>query len=131
MEPGAQGDGTGAMTGLPEGMLGESAVPSHRDKSRHSDERGLDSRNIQTEQYHDHVGARQGDVDAGGGAASETANTNGSSGPMTDGSGEQSSLRKQGGCAGGGGDVRPLPRPAGLAAGRPRRLDGPHQGGAA
>ncbi|SFK30319.1 hypothetical protein [Methylorubrum salsuginis] len=93
MGPGAQGkgDGTGAMTELPEGMLGENAVLSNRDKSRHSDERGLDSRNVQTEQYHDHVGARQGDADA------EEANTSGAPGRMTDGSGDESGLRKQGG----------------------------------
>lgn len=93
MGPGAQGkgDGTGAMTELPEGMLGENAVLSNRDKSRHTDERGLDGRNIQTEQYHDHVGARQAD------AESDAANTSGASGPMTDGSGDESSLRKPGG----------------------------------
>ena len=93
MGPGTQGkgDGTGAMTELPEGMLGENEVLSNRDKSRHSDERGLDSRHVQTEQYHDHVGARQTDADA------ETANASGPAGPMTNSSGEQSSLRKQGG----------------------------------
>jgi hypothetical protein len=31
-------------------------VLSNRDKSRHSDERGLDSATVQTEQYHDHAG---------------------------------------------------------------------------
>ncbi len=97
MGPGTQGkgDGTGAMTELPEGMLGENEVLSNRDKSRHSDERGLDSRHVQTEQYHDHVGARQADTNAD--AASDTANASGPAGPMTDSSGEQSSLRKQGG----------------------------------
>ncbi|WP_342151072.1 hypothetical protein [Methylorubrum sp. SB2] len=93
MGPGTQGkgDGSGAMTELPEGVLGENDVLSNRGKSRHTDERGLDSRNIQTEQYHDHVGARQTDAD------SDAANTSSASGPMTDGSGEESSLRKQGG----------------------------------
>ena len=97
MGPGAQGkgDGSGAMTELPEGVLGENDVLSNRDKSRHTDERGLDSRHVQTEQYHDHVGARQGDTDAD--ADSDAANTSGASGPMTDGSGEESSLRKPGG----------------------------------
>jgi len=58
MGPGAQGkrSGTGAMTELPEGMLEENMVLSNRDKSRHSDERGLDSATVQTEQYHDHAG---------------------------------------------------------------------------
>jgi hypothetical protein len=57
MDPGAQGkrSGTGAMTELPEGMLEENMVLSNRDKSRHRDERGLDSAAVQTEQYHDHA----------------------------------------------------------------------------
>ena len=57
MGPGAQGkrSGTGAMTELPEGLLEENMVLSNRDKSRHSDERGLDSATVQTEQYHDHA----------------------------------------------------------------------------
>jgi hypothetical protein len=58
MGPGAQGkhSGTGALTELPEGVLEENMVLSNRDKSRHSDQRGLDSATVQTEQYHDHVG---------------------------------------------------------------------------
>jgi hypothetical protein len=57
MGPGAQGkrSGTGAFTELPEGMLEENMVLSNRDKSCHSDERGLDSATVQTEQYHDHA----------------------------------------------------------------------------
>jgi hypothetical protein len=57
MGPGTQGkhSGTGALTELPEGMLEENMVLSNRDKSRHSDERGLDSAMVQTEQYHDHA----------------------------------------------------------------------------
>jgi hypothetical protein len=57
MGPGTQGkrSGTGALTELPEGMLEENMVLSNRDKSRHSDERGLDSATVQTEQYHDHA----------------------------------------------------------------------------
>jgi hypothetical protein len=54
-----KGDGSGAMTELPEGVLQDNMVLSNRDKSRHSDERGLDSRQVQTEQYRDHVGARR------------------------------------------------------------------------
>ncbi len=63
--PGAQGkgDGTGALAELPEGVLPENMVLSNRDKSRHSDERGLDSKNVQTEQYQDHAGNRQ--IEAG------------------------------------------------------------------
>jgi hypothetical protein len=58
MGPGAQGkrSGTGALTELPGGMLEENMVLSNRDKSRHTDQRGLDSASVQTEQYHDHVG---------------------------------------------------------------------------
>ena len=58
MGPGAQRkrSGTGALTELPEGILEENMVLSNRDKSRHSDERGLDSATVQTEQYHDHAG---------------------------------------------------------------------------
>ena len=57
MGPGAQGkrSGTGAFTELPEGVLEENMVLSNRDKSRHGDERGLDSATVQTEQYHDHA----------------------------------------------------------------------------
>ncbi|MGX5774935.1 hypothetical protein [Methylorubrum zatmanii] len=93
MGPGAQGkgDGTGAMTELPEGMLGENEVLSNRDKSRHSDERGLDSRHVQTEQYHDHVGARQTGNRMGG----EETNSSGLAGPMTNSSGDTGSLRSK------------------------------------
>lgn len=37
-------DGSGAMTDLPEGILPDNMVLSNRDKSRHSDERGLAAR---------------------------------------------------------------------------------------
>lgn len=92
--PGAQGKkaGTGAMSELPDGVLPENMVLSNRDKSRHSDERGLDSKNVQTEQYQDHAGNRQVVADS----ADETAgNTSGLANPMTDASGAQSSLKKQ------------------------------------
>ena len=92
--PGAQGkgDGSGAMSELPDGVLPENMVLSNRDKSRHSDQRGLDSKNVQTEQYQDHAGNRQVTLDA---AADTSGNTSGLANPMTDESGEQSSLRKQ------------------------------------
>ncbi len=63
MGPGAQGkgSGSGAMTDLPDGALEENMVLSNRDKSRHTDERGLDSKAIQTEQYQDHAANRMGD----------------------------------------------------------------------
>ena len=57
MGPAAQGKGTGtgAMAELPDGVLEENMVLSNRDKSRHSDERGLDGKAIQTEQFQDHA----------------------------------------------------------------------------
>ena len=42
-------------------MIGENMILSNRDKSRHSAERGLDSRQIQTEQLQDHAGNRLAD----------------------------------------------------------------------
>ncbi|GJD37400.1 hypothetical protein [Methylobacterium aerolatum] len=79
--PGAQGkgSGSGAMTELPEGVLPENMVLSNRDKAQHGDERGLDSKNIQTEQYQDHAGNRQIDGD----------------GPTDRGDGETSGLKSQ------------------------------------
>ena len=68
-------------------------VLSNRDKSQHSEQRGLDSKNVQTEQYQDHAGNRRNFEDqatnAGGG------NTSGLSNPMTDMSGDESSLTSQ------------------------------------
>jgi len=94
MGPGTQGkgDGTGAMTELPEGILPENRVLSNRDKSRHSDERGLDSRHVQTEQYHDHVGARRDFPDQE--EEGRDSNTSGLGVPMTR-SGDTSSLASQ------------------------------------
>jgi hypothetical protein len=80
------------MSELPEGVLPENMVLSNRDKSRHSDQRGLDSKNVQTEQYQDHAGNRQS-VDAE--ALTASGNTSGLANPKTDESGEQSSLKKQ------------------------------------
>jgi len=50
-----KGSGTGVMTDLPDGVLEENMVLSNRDKSRHSGERGLDSKAVQTEQFKDHA----------------------------------------------------------------------------
>jgi hypothetical protein len=52
---GTQGksSGTGAMTELPEGVLGENDVLSNRDKAQHSKERGLDSRRVRSDQLSD------------------------------------------------------------------------------
>jgi hypothetical protein len=57
---GSQGphSGGGAMTDLPDDMLSENAVLSNRDKARHSRERGLDSKEVATEQRQDHAANR-------------------------------------------------------------------------
>ena len=54
MGAGAQGkgDGRGALTN--ERRLPENMVLSNRDKKQHSDDRGQDSRWVQTEQHCDH-----------------------------------------------------------------------------
>lgn len=56
MGSGAQGkgSGTGAMTDIDMDKLNENMVLSNRDKAQHSQERGLDSKFVQTEQYQDH-----------------------------------------------------------------------------
>jgi len=61
MGPGTQGkgDGTGAMTDIDKDEIGENAVLSNRDKAQHT--RGLDSKEVETEQYHDHPGNRRPD----------------------------------------------------------------------
>ncbi|MFU0506105.1 hypothetical protein [Pseudaminobacter sp. NGMCC 1.201702] len=53
-----KGSGSGAMTSVEKEDLEENMVLSNRDKSRHSEERGLDSKQVQTDQYQDHVGNR-------------------------------------------------------------------------
>ena len=57
---GAQGksSGEGAMTDTPEGMLGENQVLSNRDKAARVKERGMDGKQIKTEQRHDHAANR-------------------------------------------------------------------------
>jgi hypothetical protein len=49
--PGARGkyDGSGAATDLPVEKIGENMVLSNRDKARHSDARGQDSKQVQTD----------------------------------------------------------------------------------
>ena len=39
--------------------LAENAVPSNRDKKQHPEERGLDSKHVETEQRQDHAANRQ------------------------------------------------------------------------
>ena len=43
------------MTDLPDGVLEENMVLSNRNKSRHSGERGLHGKAVQTEQFQDHA----------------------------------------------------------------------------
>ncbi|MGA0597399.1 hypothetical protein [Enterovirga sp. CN4-39] len=95
MGPGTQGkgSGTGAMTDLPDGVLEENMVLSNRDKKLHSEERGFDSKAVQTEQYHDHAGNRLNQGEESG----ETGNGSGLAGPMSNDSGELSSLKSQSG----------------------------------
>jgi hypothetical protein len=56
MGAGAQGksSGNGAMTDIDKEAVPENMVLSNRDKAQHSRERGLDSKTVQTEQFHDH-----------------------------------------------------------------------------
>ncbi len=54
-----KGDASGARSMLDDSRLEKNAVLSNRDKAQHSKERGLDSRNVETEQYHDHPGNRR------------------------------------------------------------------------
>jgi hypothetical protein len=62
---GAQGphSGGGAMTDMPDEMLGDNMVLSNRDKARHSKERGLDSKEVATEQRQDHAANRLAEHD--------------------------------------------------------------------
>jgi len=77
MHPGLQGkgSGSGAMADLPEGILEENAVLSNRDKAQHDDERGLDSKTVQTEQYQDHVANKTGSDEATKPVESNAADT--------------------------------------------------------
>ncbi|HRO14178.1 MAG TPA: hypothetical protein PLL33_03880 [Paracoccus sp. (in: a-proteobacteria)] len=51
-----KGDGTGGMTPEELDALPRTEILSNRDTSRHSEQRGLDSRHVQTQQHHEHVG---------------------------------------------------------------------------
>ncbi len=58
-----KGDGTGAMTEIDKDKVGDNEVLSNRDKAQHNQQRGLDGKHVQTEQYHDHVDNRLKDDD--------------------------------------------------------------------
>ena len=93
MSPGSQGkgSGTGAMTELPEGILEENMVLSNRDKAQHTQERGLDSKTVQTEQYHDHAANRRNFDQTLGGP--QLSNGSGLASPMSDDSADLSSIK--------------------------------------
>ena len=58
--PGAhgKGDGTGAMSTIDTSDVPDNMVLSNRDKAQHSDERGLDSKAVQTGQFQDNSVSR-------------------------------------------------------------------------
>ncbi|MCW4114862.1 hypothetical protein NPA31_007805 [Aurantimonas sp. MSK8Z-1] len=88
-----KGDGSGAMAELPDGLLGENQVLSNRDKALHSDERGLDGKAVQSEQYHDHAGNRRNFAPEA--AMEGDDNVSGLTAPKTNASGKDSSLKSQ------------------------------------
>ncbi|WP_192360835.1 hypothetical protein [Mesorhizobium mediterraneum] len=53
-----KGSGAGAMTTTPKDKLEENQVLSNRDKAQHTKERGLDSKQVATEQRQDHAANR-------------------------------------------------------------------------
>jgi hypothetical protein len=55
-----KGAGVGANTDIAKDKIGENMVLSNRDKSRHSGQRGMDSKQIQSEQLQDHASNRFG-----------------------------------------------------------------------
>ena len=69
------------------------ALKSARDKSLHSDARGLDGKYVQTEQYQDHAGNRQAVPEDE--ALSGDTNRSGLSSPSMGSSGEESGLKRQ------------------------------------
>jgi hypothetical protein len=95
MGTGAQGkgDGSGALTELPENVLPDNMVLSNRDKSQHSGERGLDSRQVQTDQYRDHVGARRDFDETGAPRQASVIDANEKPGPFSDMAGDEGSIQ--------------------------------------
>ena len=59
-----KGAGAGANTELAKEKVGDHMVLSNRDKSQHTDQRGMDGKHIQSEQLQDHAANRLGDDDA-------------------------------------------------------------------
>jgi hypothetical protein len=55
-----KGDGTGAMSELDDASVRKNQILSNRDKKQMAtDERGLDTRSVQTDAYKDHAGNRR------------------------------------------------------------------------
>lgn len=71
--PGSQGKGSGVggMTDIPDDLIEPNMVLSNRDKSRHSAERGLDSKAVQVEQLQDNPANH--DIDQPGDEAGATS----------------------------------------------------------
>ena len=57
----SKGAGTGAMTDLPDGVLGENEVLTNRDKVSRPEARGQDGKRIQSDQYQSHAHEKQQD----------------------------------------------------------------------
>jgi hypothetical protein len=57
---GSQGkkDGSGALTHMDLDKIGQNDILSNRDKSQHTDGRGLDGKAIKSDQYQDHAANR-------------------------------------------------------------------------
>ena len=53
-----KGDGSGAMTHMDLNKIGPNDILSNRDKSRHSEGRGLDGKAGKSQQYQDHAANR-------------------------------------------------------------------------
>ncbi|MBB1492159.1 hypothetical protein H5395_11550 [Paracoccus sp. MC1854] len=56
-----KGDGSGGLSPVEPDTPLPTEVLSNRDTSRHSEQRGLDSRHVKNEQGHEHVGAQDPD----------------------------------------------------------------------
>jgi hypothetical protein len=56
-----KGAGTGALSDVPKDKIGDNMILSNRDKSQHTDQRGMDSKHIQSEQLQDHAANRLDD----------------------------------------------------------------------
>ena len=56
-----KGSGVGAKTDLQRNMVGENQILSNRDKAQHTQERGLDSKQVQNELRQDHAANKSPD----------------------------------------------------------------------